>query len=278
MSPTRSTCVASCTATPSPRASSASTSSHSRSSCSGRSRARTSRRRKRFEPRPWTDADDTALAEHFNSRGFKRVGRNLVRDVIDLEARSHPFHPVRDYLDGLAWDGTPAPVALPDRLLRRRRRRRRRWRSGPTPRPTSRRSRAAFFISAVARIFKPGCKADCMLILEGAQGAAEIAPAAQARRARRVVLRLAAARPHLEGCAPAPRRPLARRDGRDRAIPPLRDRDGQILPLLPVRQIPAALWPLRYHRAAAVRVRRHRPTPTPICTTRPATGASGRSR
>ena len=62
---------------------------------------------KTFEPRAWADADDTALAEHFNSRGFPRVGRNLVRDVIELEARSHPFHPVRDYLEGLQWDGTP---------------------------------------------------------------------------------------------------------------------------------------------------------------------------
>jgi predicted P-loop ATPase len=62
---------------------------------------------KRFEPRPWADADDTALAEHLNHQGFKRVGRDLIRDVIDLEARSHPFHPVRDYLEGLAWDGTP---------------------------------------------------------------------------------------------------------------------------------------------------------------------------
>ena len=73
---------------------------------------------KTFEPRAWTDADDTALAEHFNSRGFLRVGRNLVRDVIELEANSHPFHPVRDYLEGLHMGRHAAPLALPARLLR----------------------------------------------------------------------------------------------------------------------------------------------------------------
>ena len=125
---------------------------------------------KGFEPRPWTDADDTALAEHFNSRGFKRVGRDLIRDVIDLEARSHPFHPVRDHLEGLVWDGTPrlsrflidycGAVADGEDLEERKD-------STAYVEAVTR----AFFISAVARIFKPGCKADCMLILEGPQGA-----------------------------------------------------------------------------------------------------------
>jgi predicted P-loop ATPase len=125
---------------------------------------------KRFEPRPWADADDTAIAEHFNQRGFKRVGRDLIRDVIDLEARSHPFHPVRDYLEGLVWDGTPrlscflldycGAVADGDDLEERND-------STAYLEAVTR----AFFISAVARIFQPGCKADCMLILEGPQGA-----------------------------------------------------------------------------------------------------------
>jgi predicted P-loop ATPase len=125
---------------------------------------------KRFEPRPWTDADDTALAEHFNHRGFKRVGRDLIRNVIDLEARSHPFHPVRNHLEGLVWDGTPrlsrflldhcGAVADGEDLEEQKD-------SAAYVGAITR----AFFISAVARILKPGCKADCMLILEGPQGA-----------------------------------------------------------------------------------------------------------
>ena len=127
---------------------------------------------KRREARTWTDADDTALAEHFNGRGFKRVGRNLVRDVIELEARSRPFHPLRDHLEALHWDGEPrltrfliefcGAVGDGDTLDER-------TDSATYIQAVTR----AFFISAVARVFKPGCKADCMLILEGAQGAAK---------------------------------------------------------------------------------------------------------
>lgn len=125
---------------------------------------------KQFEARPWMDADDTALAEHFNSRGFQRVGRDLIRDVIALEARSHPFHPVRDYLESRRWDGVPrmprffidycGAVADGEEPEERKN-------FGVYLEAVAR----AFFISAVARIFQPGCKADCMLILEGPQGA-----------------------------------------------------------------------------------------------------------
>ena len=124
---------------------------------------------KKFEPRPWEDTDAIALIEHLNSRGFKRVGREVLHDVILLEARTHGFHPVRDYLDALQWDGerrldrflldycgavidgaTETEKAKHESYLRAVTR--------------------CFFISGVARIMEPGCKVDSTLILEGVQG------------------------------------------------------------------------------------------------------------
>ncbi len=123
-----------------------------------------------FEPRPWQDADDTALIEHLNHRGFPRVGRGLVRDVIELEARSNPFHPVQTYLQSLTWDGVKrldqflldlcGAVIEGDSVEERRDHQR--YLQAVT---------RCFFISAVARIMQPGCKVDSTLILEGSQGA-----------------------------------------------------------------------------------------------------------
>lgn len=123
----------------------------------------------KFAPRPWTDDDTAALAEHFNDRGFGRCGTALVYSVAHLEASRHPVHPLRDYLDSLHWDGQPrlsrflidccdAVIAhdLEERAA-----------ASAYIEAISR----GFFISAVARVFKPGCQVDTMLIIEGAQGA-----------------------------------------------------------------------------------------------------------
>ena len=162
----------------------------SRSSCSGRSRGRTSRRRRRFEPRAWTDGDDTALAEHFNSRGFKRVGRNLVRDVIELEARR--TRSIRCAIISRPSMGRhAAPVALPASNT-----------AAPPSTATTLEERtdaATYIAGGHARLLHLGGGAHLQAGLQGRlhadprgrAGRAEVAPAAQARRARRVVLRLA---------------------------------------------------------------------------------------
>lgn len=73
-------------------------------------------------------------------------------------AEESPFHPVRDYLDGLEWDQTERlPTFFADFCEV----------------PQSEFSAAFahnFFVQAVARIYKPGCKAQLMLVLEGEQG------------------------------------------------------------------------------------------------------------
>lgn len=74
-------------------------------------------------------------------------------------ARRHPCHPIREYLDGLAWDGQ---YRLSD------------WLSiyfGVESTSYVRAVARAWLISAVARVYQPGCKVDTVPVLIGAQGA-----------------------------------------------------------------------------------------------------------
>jgi len=68
------------------------------------------------------------------------------------------FHPVRDWLDGLEWDGVPR---LADWLTDF---------AGVRKTEYSQLVGRLFLIGMVARIYKPGCKMDTALILEGLQG------------------------------------------------------------------------------------------------------------
>jgi predicted P-loop ATPase len=74
-------------------------------------------------------------------------------------AHANRFHPVREYLDGLKWDGTPRLATWLSYYL------------GADESEYVETVGKAFFIALVARIFKLGCKQDYMLILEGPQGA-----------------------------------------------------------------------------------------------------------
>lgn len=73
-------------------------------------------------------------------------------------ARENAYHPVRDYLRSLKWDGTPRLDHWMNLTLG----------AGDTPfvRAVGRKT----LIAAVARAFKPGCKVDTVLVLEGPQG------------------------------------------------------------------------------------------------------------
>lgn len=110
-----------------------------------------------FSERRWTAADDLLAVEWLQHAGIA-VGVDVAGQTVEAVAREHPFHPVRDYLRSLAWDGTP-------RLER--------WLSTHLGARDTRFVRAAgerFLISAVARVMRPGCKADHCLLLEGEEG------------------------------------------------------------------------------------------------------------
>ena len=111
-----------------------------------------------LEPRPLTDEDVTDIQKWMQHAGLERIPRNTVRDAVDLCARHQSFHPLRDYLESLRWDGQPrVNVWLTTRL-------------GAELTPYTQNIGQMFLIAMVARIFEPGCKADYMMVLEGAQG------------------------------------------------------------------------------------------------------------
>src|SRR5262249_8555181 len=105
----------------------------------------------------WSDHEDRLAADWLQHQGIF-VSVEVASQAVNVAARDNSFHPVRDYLASLKWDGT---------------RRIDGWLSyyrGAEPTDYCRGVGQKWLISCVARIFKPGCKADCCLILEGAQG------------------------------------------------------------------------------------------------------------
>ena len=111
-----------------------------------------------FVPRPVTDADVTAVQAHLQWFGFRRLGKSATHEAIDKHARENAFHPVRNYLNALQWDGTPRLATwLADYF-------------GADQTDYSEGIGTMFLIGMVARIFQPGCKFDYLLILEGPQG------------------------------------------------------------------------------------------------------------
>ncbi|MBP7003530.1 VapE domain-containing protein [Amaricoccus sp.] len=109
-------------------------------------------------PRPWTDGDDVRAAEWLQRRELNVTPMTVSRSVAAV-AHEITVHPVRDHLGALAWDGVPRIETWTCRYL------------GAADTAFNRSAGALWLISAVARIFRPGVKADHMLVLEGPQGA-----------------------------------------------------------------------------------------------------------
>jgi Virulence-associated protein E len=86
-------------------------------------------------------------------------GKDIVRDVLDRLCESTRFDPVRDYLDGLKWDGAPRLDRwLIDYL-------------GAEDTELNQAFGRKTLTAAVRRARQPGCKFDYLLVLEGPQGA-----------------------------------------------------------------------------------------------------------
>jgi putative DNA primase/helicase len=108
----------------------------------------------------WTETDDTCLAAWLQEAGLKLRGTAAVANCIGVAAQDIAFHPVRDFLNALKWDGTPRLKTWARTYL---------GAEGVEPYLAAVGTR--FTVSAVARIMRPGCQADHVLVLESPQGA-----------------------------------------------------------------------------------------------------------
>jgi hypothetical protein len=111
----------------------------------------------------WTDDKDNAVRAMMEAPtrqggyGIKISDRDL-HAAIDIISRDNAFHPVREYLSGLTWDGVPRLDSLFIRFL------------GADDTPYTRAVARMTLVGGVARVMKPGHKFDFATILEGLQG------------------------------------------------------------------------------------------------------------
>lgn len=113
---------------------------------------------RKVDGRPnWHDRDDEAL-RHYLERLYEINAPGKTTDAFGVLLERNRFHPVRDYLNSLVWDGKPRIDSLLIDYLGAE--------DSEFVRAVTRKALAA----AVARVMEPGCKMDYMLVLVGPQG------------------------------------------------------------------------------------------------------------
>ena len=94
------------------------------------------------------------LEDKYGLTSEKKIGA-----AIGIVANENGYHPIRDYLNGLSWDGTERIRTCLHHFL------------GADSDPYTYEALRLFLLGAIHRAFHPGCKFEVMLCLVGGQGA-----------------------------------------------------------------------------------------------------------
>jgi Virulence-associated protein E-like domain len=106
---------------------------------------------------PWTDHHDSLARVWFQTESINPAAGDVGR-AVQAAARHNAFHPVRTYFEALVWEDVPR---LDTWLIDH-------FHADDTS--YIRAIGPRYLISAIARIYSPGCKVDHTLVLEGPQG------------------------------------------------------------------------------------------------------------
>lgn len=113
--------------------------------------------RKKGDFSDWCDSDDSSLRIYI-SRVWRISSKQNCDDALNETIKRNSYHPVRDYLNGLKWDGIKrVDTVLVDYM-------------GAEDTEYTRIVTRKWMCGAVARILHPGIKFDYMLVLTGKQG------------------------------------------------------------------------------------------------------------
>ena len=112
-------------------------------------------------PRPWKDIDTLMTMDWLQcTKGVLiEAHEGATFNALNMIGHMNAFHPVKDYLSSLKWDAVQRLPTLLSAYF------------GAVDTPYTQAVGTAWMISAIARIMRPGCQADYMLVLEGSQGA-----------------------------------------------------------------------------------------------------------
>ncbi len=106
---------------------------------------------------PWEDSDDASL-RHYIEKVYGINHLQRVGDALAIVATRNKYHPIREYLEKIDWDGVPRVDTLFIDYL------------GAEDCDYVRKVTRKELVAAVGRVFHPGIKFDYMLVLVGKQG------------------------------------------------------------------------------------------------------------
>jgi hypothetical protein len=106
-----------------------------------------------------TDEHVAYIKKWFMEHWRIEPGSDKIFDAVTIMSGDNPFHPVKEYLDPLTWDGVKRIDLWLEKYLGAKGEKK-------YLRALSRKT----LVAMVARIYEPGCKWDHVLILEGGQG------------------------------------------------------------------------------------------------------------
>lgn len=111
----------------------------------------------RSKPGDYGNDEDNQLMVYIEGK-YGIWKKECFTSVVDVVCRNNSFHPIRDYLNSLEWDGVPRAERVFVEYL------------GVEDNEHVRKLTKKHLVAAVKRVFEPGCKRDELIVLVGPQG------------------------------------------------------------------------------------------------------------